>query len=370
MRHVDLRGSIGERVEWITDEERFAAVRQAWEDVADTTPRPFSAHDWFSHWWDAFGAGRRLRVCVLWRGEELAAAFPLCERDGSLEALANVHTPVFEPLARSREDLRRVSEVVATATARALRVPCLPVGEAVTDELQRASRQGHRWLLVSPMHTSPIVRTTGPLDAYLGAPGRTGPLPRYRRKMAREYDARFEILAEPDDLESVLRDGLRLEAAGWKGRAGTAIISDPRTHRFYRGVAHAFRARGELRVSCIRLGGKLVAFDLCVLRHGRLWLLKTAYDEHHRHLAPGLVMRLSIIERCFELGLEAHELAGDTADWKRRFADDERSHVLLTSFARCPGTAVHVAWRGHARPLLGRARRALRARRGGPAQRA
>ena len=354
---------MSERVEWITGEKEFAALREGWDELAESSPRPFSGHDWFSCWWEAFGTGRRLRTCVLWRGNELAAAFPLCQHDGSLEALANVHTPVFEPLARRPADLGRIIEVAVTASAGSLRAPCLPVGEAASDELRRMSRRANRWLLATPMHTSPIVRTTGPIESYLRRPGLRGPLPRFGRKMARDYDARFEILWEPKDLEQVLMEGFRLEAAGWKGRGGTAIISDPRTERFYRGVAHAFHRRRELRVSAIWLEGKMVAFDLCVLREGRLWLLKTAFDEHHRQLAPGLVMRLLIIERCFELGLDAHELAGDTAEWKRRFANDERSHVLLTSFARRPSNALHVAWRGHARPFLGRARRALSPRR-------
>src|SRR6185369_5086932 len=97
-----------------------------------------------------------------------------------------------------------------------------------------------------------------------------------------------------------------------KGASGTAIISDPRTETFYREVASSFAERDELRLSRVVLDGHWAAFDLC--------LLKTGYDERFRRLAPGLVMRLSIIERCFELGLEAHELLGDDTEWKRKFA--------------------------------------------------
>lgn len=349
-----------ERIEWIVDERRFAAVREPWSDLAETAARPFSSHEWFWHWWEAFGAGRELRVCALWRDSRLAAAFPLCETDSCLEALADSHhTPTFEPLSRSTNDLRRITDAASGFGSAELRVPCLAAGETAMHELQKASRGAKRLSLVLPMHTSPIVRTTGALDEYLATPGLKGPLHRYRRKMGREYEARFEIICEPEELEPILTDGFKLEASGWKGRAATAIVSDPATKQFYRGIAHSFRERGELRLSWIRLDGALVAFDLCVLRRDRLWLLKTAYDERYRQLAPGLVLRLSVIERCFELGLQAHELGGDSAEWKLRFANDKRSHMLLASYARRPRAALHVGWRGYARPLLGRARRAL-----------
>jgi CelD/BcsL family acetyltransferase involved in cellulose biosynthesis len=361
---------MGQRVEWIVDNERFAAIRQPWNELAATHTRPFSEHEWFSHWWEAFGAGHALRVCALWREDELAAAFPLLESGGSLEALANDHTPVFVPLARSADDLRQVSEAVLAHGGPTLKVPCLPAGEAACAELQRASQDAKRWLVTRPMHTSPIVRITGPLEEYLATPGLKGPLPRYRRKMAREYDAEFDIVCEPADVGRVLDEGFELEAAGWKGRAGSAVASSPVTDRFYRAVAQSLSARGELRVSCIRLDGALVAFDLCALRDGRLWLLKTAYDERYSRLAPGLVLRLSVIERCFELRLDAHELGGQAQEWKLRFANDRRSHVLLTSYARRPAAALRVGWNGHARPLLVRARRALIAARRRPLERA
>ena len=57
-----------------------------------------------------------------------------------------------------------------------------------------------------------------------------------------------------------------------------------------------------------------MALDLSLLHNDRLWLLKTGFDESYRRLVPGLVLRLSIIERSFELGLSGHELLGDDSE--------------------------------------------------------
>ena len=103
------------------------------------------------------------------------------------------------------------------------------------------------------------------------------------------------------------------------------------------------------------LDGHWAAFDLCLLYDDRLYLLKTGYDERFRRLAPGLVMRLSTIERCFELGLEAHELLGDDTEWKRKFATAERRHVGFHAYERGLAGSVSYTYRATARPLLKRA---------------
>ena len=50
--------------------------------------------------WRAFGDGRELAICTAWDGDGLVGAFPLCRRGGDLEAMQNVHSPVFRLIAR------------------------------------------------------------------------------------------------------------------------------------------------------------------------------------------------------------------------------------------------------------------------------
>lgn len=158
----------------------------------------------------------------------------------------------------------------------------------------------------------------------------------------------------PADLEGDLERGFAVEGSGWKGRTGTAISSSPRTLAFYRAVGHTFHRLGALRLSGISVDGRLIAFDLCLLHRGRPFLLKTGFDETYRRLAPGLVLRLSVIERCFELGLESHELLGDDTEWKRKFATSERRHCVLRSYRARPVPLAHYGYRRFARPALKR----------------
>jgi CelD/BcsL family acetyltransferase involved in cellulose biosynthesis len=328
-----------ERIEWVSDARRFAALQAGWDALAARDPLPFSRHAWCEAYVRGFGAGRRLAVCTLWRGADLAAAFPLWRHARRLEAPASaLHTPVFRIPAQDTAALAAVVDAaLAAADGGELSVEALADGDAEPAALRRAARARRRLVLVEPQHISPIVDTVGTFEDYrLRMKGHWRELERRRRKMYREHDVRHELIYAPQDVEVALARGLAVEASGWKGAAGTAIVSSPDTDAFYRTVAHAFHRTGGLRLSELWLDDRLVAFDLSLLHAGRLHLLKTGYDERVRSLAPGLVLRRAVIERCFELGLEAHELLGDDMPWKRLFATAERSHHRFSAYGPRP----------------------------------
>jgi CelD/BcsL family acetyltransferase involved in cellulose biosynthesis len=178
--------------------------------------------------------------------------------------------------------------------------------------------------------------------------------------MRRDHEAEFTIVEPPLELDGELTDGFRVEASGWKGREGTAILSAPGTEMFYRELGRVFHRRGELHLSRIVLDGETAAFDFCILHRRRLYLLKTGYDERFRRLAPGLVIRLAVIERCFELRLDSHELLGRETKWKRKFANESRDFTILRTYPRGAIGTSKFAYRAHMRPRLKQAYRRLR----------
>jgi CelD/BcsL family acetyltransferase involved in cellulose biosynthesis len=284
-------------------------------------------------------------------------------RDGEgLRSLASVHSPVWRPLCKDEEARRELIAAAVSEGASGLRLLAVPADDPSLGEFESAGAERSMRALREPEAVSPIVDTSGDFDAWRTESKKKwgAPLERFRRKMGRDHEAEFSIVESPRDLEAELDDGFRVEASGWKGEQGTAIVSSPQTEAFYRGIARAFHARDELRLSRIVLDGETAAFDLCLLHRGRLYLLKTGFDERFRKLAPGLVMRLSIIERCFELGLDAHELLGDESEWKSKFATDSRAQVKVHLFGSGPvGTMKH-AYRARMRPRLKNAYRRLR----------
>jgi CelD/BcsL family acetyltransferase involved in cellulose biosynthesis len=90
---------------------------------------------------------------------------------------------------------------------------------------------------------------------------------------------------------------LELEAAGWKGRAGTALGSTEPRAAFFREMARAFIERGALELLFLEAGGHIAAAR-CNLRAGAVvFCFKVAHDEGLRHYSPGTQLELRMIDR-------------------------------------------------------------------------
>jgi CelD/BcsL family acetyltransferase involved in cellulose biosynthesis len=267
--------------------------------------------------------------------------------------MANVHTPVFQVPACDHQAREAAFTAALKAAPGSLELEALASTDPALPALARDSRGAGRVALVESLHTSPIIDLNADFAAYTRLhPTRCRKLAKLGRKMRRDHEAEVALLEAPSDLEAELDRAFALEGAGWKGSAGTAIVSAEETAHFYRSVASAYQRLGELRLSTIVLDGELAAFDLCLLHGSRLWTLKGAYNESYRRLSPGMVLLLWEIERCFELGLEAVELLGGIEEYKLAFATSEREHLRFRAYRRRPAYLARFAYRRWARPAL------------------
>lgn len=352
------------QTEWVTSRARLDEVAARWDEL----PGPFARHGWTTAWLDAFGAGAPLHTCLLWEGEELVAALPALGTRRHTTAMVNYHSPFFTPPARDAPARDALARALREAGLDRVTVAALP-GDAAA---ALAAPWG-RTRVAGEYPPNLVVEMQGSFEEYRE---RTRPswmkrLARYRRQMERRHELTLEVGAAPGDLDGALSACFAVEASGWKGRGGTAIAQDPATERFYRRVAHLHRDAGELRLSRLSLDGRLVAFDLALEADRRYYSLKTGYDEAHRKTVPGLVLRLAIVEHCFEGGLDAHELLGAPMDWKESFATARRPLHTLELFGRSPaGLAGYTAMAARRRVTASRWWRTAGARRDEPATRA
>jgi CelD/BcsL family acetyltransferase involved in cellulose biosynthesis len=350
------------RIEWIANLTRFGELSTQWDALLEKDWHPFDLHGWYLAWWGVFGGSSRLAVCTAWRDGELVAALPLRAEDGRLSAMANYHSGMFRPLAVDDEAMKAVLAEVLTRRADEIELPMLPSADKALPLLEDEARSAGRRVLSEAGPVSPRVDTSGDIETWRKEKKARwkGRLARYRRKMIRDHDATFEIVVAPDDLEVWLQQGFQVEASGWKGSDGTAILSEPETAAFYREVARTFHARDELRLSRIVLDGEVVAFSFCLLAANRLYSLKAGYDESWGKLVPGLVMQLSIVERCFDLGLDAYELLGGTSDWKEKVSTGNRPQANVRIYPQTLSGALKYGYRARVRPSLKRAYRRVR----------
>jgi CelD/BcsL family acetyltransferase involved in cellulose biosynthesis len=133
-------------------------------------------------------------------------------------------------------------------------------------------------------------------------------LSRHRRKEVRRQwrrlgDIGAVALGAADDTAAVadaLEHFLTLEAAGWKGRAGTAAAADSDLQLFVRKAVTGLAAEGKVTIDRLFVDGRAIAAAI-VLRSGRsAWFWKIAYDEAYARFSPGVMLSVALTEALVE----------------------------------------------------------------------
>ncbi|HET6437313.1 MAG TPA: GNAT family N-acetyltransferase [Anaeromyxobacter sp.] len=154
------------------------------------------------------------------------------------------------------------------------------------------------------------------------------------------------------DPEAALGEFLALEASGWKGRRGSALLGDERLVRFYRAWAAEAAGRGALCIHALTLNGRPVAMNLGLLHRGTYYLPKTAYDEALGAVSPGQLLFAEVAAECQARGVAEIDFLGPDMEWKRDWAPEHRPHDWLYVYRpSLAGRALH-ALRHRLRPAV------------------
>lgn len=93
---------------------------------------------------------------------------------------------------------------------------------------------------------------------------------------------------------AALEGFLALEAAGWKGKAGTALASNPQDAAWVRALIAHLAAHDAVCIAALMVGDRPAAMGLLIDQDGVALFLKTAYDEALRKYSPGLHLETEV----------------------------------------------------------------------------
>lgn len=336
------------RVEVVSDARALLDMGPLWDGLVRRAglDHPFQSHAWVRSWWESFGAGRRLHVLLVRAGEEAVALAPLMLGPARLYGLPlrrlgslyNEHTPRFDLVVADRRDdaCRAVwSHLRASSDDWDLLELCqVPQGSQATAELARLA-EADRFLVASwRASESPYVPLRDGWDRYLMtlSHNHRAKLRKRLRRLERRGRVALETIDSEEGLDRALEDGWRLEAGGWKDRAGTAVRLSSSLGRFYASLArHAARA-GILRLFFLTVGGARIAFAYA-LRHGdKVYVLKSGYDAAYAGYSPYNLLTGLILEEACRRGLSEYDFLGGNDEWKMHWTDKVRSHEWLYVF--------------------------------------
>jgi len=357
------------RVEERAGRAAFDALALEWDALAARAPRPspFAGHAWLAAWLDAFAPEAAAQP-----GDPALTVLVARDRAGAAAG--------FAPLLRVRR--RGVVRLLSPANDHSCRVewPLGPDAAGVLDALWGHLRDHLRWdvLLLRDLPVDgptsrllePLARADGhptgrwrsldtPYLVLSGAPVEERLSAKFRANLRRRERRLAElgavgVLREDGggDAEGLLRTFLALEAAGWKGAAGTAIAGDPRAVRFYQGWVRAAAARRTLAVRALTLDGRPVAVHLGLSGGGVFYLPKTTYDERLAAVSPGQLLHREVVAESEARGLSELDFLGPDMPWKRDWEPLHRPHDWLYVYRPSPlGRALH-ALRHRVRPAV------------------
>lgn len=293
------------------------AFLAAWERLVGRAAEP---NPFFEPWFlvpslEQWGANNRVTVKAWLHDGRLAGLMPivrsakyyghiLTHATGWLHANAFCGVPLV--VAGLEEDFWRAILAHFDRMARRalfLHLPLLPAGGPLDAALERvlaASPRAH--YRVAEQQRAFLTGDMG-AQAYLEeamSAKKRKELRRQHNRLAEEGALAFERLEGDEGLAEWTAEFLALEAAGWKGEAGSALASAPDTTALFTQALAGAAAAGRLERLALRLDGRAIAMLANFITPPGAYSFKTAFDEDFARFSPGMLLQLenlALLER-------------------------------------------------------------------------
>ena len=341
----------------------ISKYEQVWLDLCQEGPcrEPFYLPGWATAFYTSFAPGEPVRLLIVRRGGEVRGILPMLMRSPGfgpvrlrwLHAAANAHFPRFDMIHGGGD-----ADEVAKATWNFLReqrswdivqFESAPAGSVVWRVMELA-RKDRRSIFHFRADASPYISLAGvPEDPQeiIGQLSRR--LRRQCRKtekaLAAEGTIEFQIYGagdSPEVIEEVLEAFYEQEAAGWKGRMGTAIACAEETRKFYGQIVADALATNTLALCQLRAGGTPVAMQLNLVAGDRMYDLKSSYDESYQSMSPGHLSKVHTLAASVQRNLDYYDNLGRAEEHKLEWTDLTRP--FSTGFIEGKTLRGRLAW--------------------------
>ena len=316
-------GELQERrvVELIRDKKRFAQLEKEWNRLAEPLGSPLMCHDWLFSCAEAFHNDGDLRIVVLWSDGKVVAAAPLAaKKRWGIEYLELLGVSYLsEPSGLLYDNEKSLKDLVNAVLEMGQPVVlqkmtgCSPSGNLLNGE------QKIKTIVISrPPAGSVYIPITTTWEEFWNSlqSRRRYDFRRARKKAEKEGKITVKIMCpEYKDLSSHLEAAFTIEASGWKGRKGSAILKNERLQHFFETYAGLACKERKLRLCFLHIADDPVAMQIGVQYANRFWVLKIGYDEKWGKCSPGMQLAYETMRHAFDQGLESYEWLGTDEDW-------------------------------------------------------
>jgi CelD/BcsL family acetyltransferase involved in cellulose biosynthesis len=119
-------------------------------------------------------------------------------------------------------------------------------------------------------------------------------LRRQRHRLAEHGAVHFDVARTPSDVAAAVEIFMALEASGWKGKRGTALIQHDGDASFARRATVALAETGQCQIVTLRAGDTAVAAAIVLRHQDRAFYFKLGVDERFAKFSPGVQLTLDL----------------------------------------------------------------------------
>ena len=345
------------RVTLVEEIEELRPYRSAWRTLLVATPQAtfFQSLEWLEVYWKHFGKDKRLRVFLVYDGDELAGIVPLMvTTEPTKVGKVRFLTYPLDYWGSFYGPIGPKADAVLQAVLEAL--PAFPDDWDVLElrwvDGSRPEAEQFRLVMercgFSPLvtildHTA-IIRLEGTWDDYWKS--RTSKWRNNYRRWTRRlselgtvehvrYRPQGAAVGDGDPQWSLFEACQQVARASWQSRSrdGTTICHEA-IRPFIRDAHAAAASLGALDVNLLLLDGRPAAFAYNYRFQKSLYGLRVGYDPEFARGGVGNVLYAKIIESSFALGDELYDLGPGSLECKRYFHTEVRP-ILRYSHIPC-----------------------------------
>ncbi|WP_339031956.1 GNAT family N-acetyltransferase [Bradyrhizobium symbiodeficiens] len=119
-------------------------------------------------------------------------------------------------------------------------------------------------------------------------------LRRQRHRLDEHGAVAFDVARRPDEIGPALETFLQLEASGWKGKRGTALVQHAGDATFIRRAVPALAETAQCEIITLRTGTAPIAAGIVLRHQDRAFFFKLGIDERFAKYSPGVQLTLEL----------------------------------------------------------------------------
>jgi len=299
----------------ITDPKQFHTLREQWNNLLRNSPEnnPFMTFEWLSTWWDVFGEGKKLCVLLVEDREELVAIAPFYSHTRRIAGVSlreicllgnqRVGSDFLGFIIKKGHD-RNVLAAIGTELNHEPHWDRLALDDVDGDSplLQYFHNLGKStgcYVSQRPASTCPAMTLPATWDEFMGQPDKI-----FKRIVQRECVKKLhkrhqvELLLSVGDqpLAPWLQTLFELHTDRWHSAGQAGAFDDNRMKEFYSRVSALFNQCGWLRLSALRVDGKVDVMEYGVVYGETYYSLQGGCSAIGLELKAGHVLQYHIFE--------------------------------------------------------------------------